>query len=157
MLTVGIGEYAISDDIEEIIITHALGSCVALIMHSPASKHTALAHIVLPEIGSVERSRLISDKPSYYANVIVPKLIEYFSKYSMNRNDIQIHLVGGADSLYKQDVFHVGARNITMIKDILRDYNLMTYTTDVGGNVSRTVMVSVKDGEVNIKSQKMIL
>ncbi len=49
MISVGIGEYAITDAKEEKIVTHALGSCVALIMHCPRTKCTAMAHIVLPE------------------------------------------------------------------------------------------------------------
>lgn len=158
MLMVGIGEYAITDDLDEIIITHALGSCVALIIHCPTTKHTALAHIVLPEVTYSEQSKNRGDKPSYYADVIVPKLMEKFLNNTYFRgNHLLIQLVGGANSLNKEDSFHVGFRNIEMIKNILRSYGIVPYKMDVGGNISRTVSVNVKDGNVIVKSHNMIL
>lgn len=158
MVTVGIGEYAITNEMEEVIVTHALGSCVALIIHNPTTKHTALAHIVLPQFCHNEELLQFSSKPAYYADIIVPRVIEYFLNNAKHQEKhLQIQLVGGADSLNKQDVFHVGMKNIEMIKSILRSYSLVPFKMDVGGNVSRTVRVYVKDGNITIKSKNMIL
>ncbi len=158
MVTVGIGEFAITNEVEESIITYALGSCVALIIHNPATKHTALAHVVLPNFNRKGELSYLNNKPAYYADLIVPKLVNFFLCTSgCKENQLQIQLVGGADSLNKGDVFHVGIRNIEMIKTILRSYSLAPFKTDVGGNFSRTVQVNVKDGNVIIKSNKMII
>lgn len=158
MTIVGIGEYALTNELEEEIVTHALGSCVALIIHNPASKHTALAHIVLPEFKRNEEVDYLSDKPAYYANIIVPRLMDYFlyNPFLKDRQ-LQIQLVGGAESLNKQDVFQVGSRNVEMIKNILKSYSQIPLKMDVGGNVSRTVRVNVRDGLVSVKSKNMIL
>jgi chemotaxis protein CheD len=49
MIHIGIGEYIITDSTDETITTHALGSCVALILYCKKTKHTAMAHIALPK------------------------------------------------------------------------------------------------------------
>ena len=53
-ILVGIGEIAVSGDIEEIIKTMALGSCVAVIFYAPGKNIVGMAHIALPDsnIGS---------------------------------------------------------------------------------------------------------
>lgn len=158
MLTVGIGEYMISNDLEETIITHALGSCVALIVHCPINKQTALAHIVLPQVENRDKSQQLSHKPSYFADVIVPQIVTFFTEINLcNRSQLQVFLVGGADALNENDVFKVGSRNVKMIKQILRSYEIVPYNIDVGGNVSRTVSIKVNNGQVTIEKRNMIL
>jgi chemotaxis protein CheD len=158
MTVVGIGEYAISNELEDEIITHALGSCVALIIYNPKTKQTALAHIVLPKFNRKDELPYLKDKPAYYADIIVPKLMDYFlCNCCLQNKYLQIQLVGGADSLNKNDVFHVGSKNIEMVYNILKNYSQMPIKMDVGGNFSRTVKVNVKDGSVVVKSNKMII
>lgn len=156
MLIVGIGEYAITNEMNEIIVTHALGSCVALVIYCPITKHTALAHIALPYSHQRDQQDCFSNKPAYYADVIVPQLVEYFLKRGYcKKNQLQISLIGGAAALSKNDVFQVGKMNIVMVKSILRHYDMRPQQLDVGGNLSRTVYVS--NGQVTVKCQNMIL
>jgi len=158
MLTVGIGEYKISNEMNETIITHALGSCIALIMYCPKNKYTALAHIVLPGLSIKEQAEYLIRKPSYYADSIVPKMADFFvNKLACRPEQLQVHLVGGADALNHKDIFKVGKKNIDMIVKILSNYNIVPDKMEVGGNISRTVSVDVNHGQVSIKSQNMIL
>jgi chemotaxis protein CheD len=157
MVIVGIGEYAIRNEEDEVIITHALGSCVALLIHNPFTRDTALAHIVLPQLNRHQVAPHLQGKPAYYADIIVPKLMDCFLHNSgSSRNNLQIHLVGGADSLNEQDVFRVGMKNVTMIQSILRSYSVAPIEMDVGGNVSRTVQINVSDGSILVKRNNMI-
>jgi chemotaxis protein CheD len=158
MVIVGIGEYAINSAEDEVIITHALGSCVALLIHNPFTKDTALAHIVLPQLNRHHVAPHLRDKPAYYADIIVPQLMDCFLRNALiNKNRLQIHLVGGADSLNQDDVFRVGMRNTDMIKKILRSYGVIPCYMDVGGNISRTVQINVNDGNVMVKRNNMIM
>ena len=45
----GIGEYAFSDDSNEIIKTLSLGSCIGLTFYCPYKKVGCMVHIVLPD------------------------------------------------------------------------------------------------------------
>lgn len=158
MIIVGIGEYTISSDKEEILITHALGSCVALIIHCQRTKRTTLAHIVLPELERKDQIEYLRTKPGYFANQLVPRVLEqYLNIYGSQKGDLQIVLVGGANSRCENDLFRVGCKNVEAIRRILREYQLRPTWMDVGGTFSRTVEVHVGSGEVTIRSQKMVI
>lgn len=156
MISVGIGEYAITNDVNESIVTHALGSCVALIMHCSASKITAMAHVVLPFHS--EGMSIESKKDAYYATVIVPRLMDFFiQEQKCKSRDLQIMLVGGASVVKGEDVFNVGQRNVNRIESILKTYDVTYEKTDVLGNCSRTVKIDAGTGAVSIKKQLMFL
>lgn len=157
MVNVGIGEYAISKNRKDQIVTHALGSCVALIVYSPETKYTAMAHIVLPEVINGQKRRSDS-QPSYYASEIVPELLEFFiSSIQCEPQLIEVSIVGGAEAINKEDVFQVGQRNVQQILSILLVYGIVPKSIDVGGNVSRTVWVDINDGSIRVKEHTMII
>lgn len=155
MITVGIGEYAITDLIDEHIITHALGSCVAIIVHCPYTKYTAMAHIVLPN--QDQKNIRVVEREAYYAEDIIPKMIEFFiNKPNCNKNRLKVMMVGGATKKGK-DVFNVGQRNVRAVRNILDSYGLNYESTEILGQFSRTVTIEVETGIVTIKKQQMIL
>lgn len=156
MISIGIGEYAITDVKDEKIVTHALGSCVALIMHCPKTKCTAMAHIVLPE-QDVNHQRVI-EREAYFADDIVPKLVNFFKKRSYCSNkDLKVLLVGGAVSSNKSDLFKVGERNVSKVKSILDSHQIKYDASEVLGRYSRTVEIEIETGDVIIKRQEMFL
>ncbi len=158
MLIVGIGEYAISNNINEHIITYALGSCVAFMLHCPITKNTALAHIVLPTSELYGQTGYIKNKPGYFADYIVPRLIEDFlERKNCQKNKLEVFLAGGAISNNPDDIFKVGTKNVEMIKYLLREYKIIPQKAEVGGLMSRTVKISVASGQVSIKSHKIII
>ncbi len=48
-LVVGIGELAVSNDRDELIVTHALGSCIAVCIFDPVVGVAAMLHFLLPD------------------------------------------------------------------------------------------------------------
>lgn len=158
MINVGIGEFIITEAEDETIITHALGSCVALILYCKNTKHTAMAHIVLPEPSNKLSLETYKMKPGYFATDVVPKLLQHFTeRLKCNRNELVVHVIGGADSIQVNDVFLVGKKNVAMIKRLLEFYGIPIDYIDTGGNLSRTVSIESSNGLVHIKKQKMIL
>jgi len=154
MILVGIGEYAITDANDECIMTHALGSCVALIIHCKMTRCTAMAHIVLPK-QDVNHKRIIS-KEAYFADDIVPKLVNFFTNRPYSKHEhLKILLVGGAVSSHVTDVFKVGEKNVYIIKTILDGYGLDYDATEVLGRFSRSVEIQINNGEVMITKQEM--
>lgn len=151
MISVGIGEYAVTDNKDETLVTYALGSCVALIIYHPQTKLTAMAHIVLPKGKS-------SFRPGYFAEKTVPELLDFFiNEKGIKKEQLIIHMIGGAESKNKKDIFKVGEKNISKISSILKKNGLKAINNDTGGNISRTVSIDVKDGNIKIKQQNMIL
>lgn len=158
MITVGIGEYAISEDDHESMITHALGSCVAFIIRCPRTKKTAMAHIVLPQRDRVDSYKYLESKPGYFAEDILPRLFGEFTRHqACPINQLQVTIAGGAEARNPKDVFRVGPKNVEKVITYLKAHGIRPVTIDVGGDVSRTVEIFISDGRVDIRKQKMIV
>jgi len=156
MYIIGLGEYAISESHDESITTHALGSCVALIIHCKLTKCTGMAHIVLPKYDT--HHDLFHKKEAYFADVIAPKMIDYFlSRRFCNKKGLEITLIGGAEAKDHRDMFKVGQRNMHEIEGILHAYGLSYNKEETGGRFSRSVTVQVADGSIDIRKNKMLL
>lgn len=153
---VGIGEYVISNHNCDVIKTFALASCVAVTVYSPINKTAGMIHIVLPYQTD---SRCDNDKkPSYYATIGVPLLISKMcSQYGCIKNQLVIELFGGAKSSNKNDMFHIGQRNIIAVKNVLDNLCLHYIDTETGGMKSRTLELDVRTGRKMIFSQPLII
>jgi chemotaxis protein CheD len=150
-IVVGIGEYAISNNSEDVIRALALGSCVALTIYSPAKKVLGMAHIALPdsETFAEESTR----KPWHFADMAVPLLLRTMqNNYGCHRDELSIGIYGGADSAHQDDMFKIGKRNIKAVKKHLALHNVTCVDEHTGGNFSRTVEADVANGMVKISA-----
>lgn len=155
MKIVGIGEYAISSEKEDIIKTFSLGSCVAITVYCPKRKASGLAHIALPSTISEQAS---IDRPAHFADRAIPLMLDKFCyTYGCSTNDLQIGIFGGALSSRENDSFKIGLRNVQTIKSILSNRGIPIYMDDTGGYCSRTVEVDVETGKITIDTRPMII
>lgn len=144
-IIVGIGEYAISDNKDDILKTYTLGSCIAIVIYSPKKMVAGIAHIALP-CSSVdfERSKY---QPAHFVDTAVPLLLSKMYKvYGCKACELTIYIYGGAESIQKNDVFRIGKRNIEAVTNILLQNGLPYHTMDIGGFCSRNVEVAVATG-----------
>ena len=73
-LVVGIGEFAVSTDPSGVIVTHALGSCIAVCLFDPVAKVAAMLHFLLPEAQiNADRARA---QPAAFADTGIPLLFQ---------------------------------------------------------------------------------
>lgn len=155
MKIVGIGEYIISGEKEDVIKTYSLGSCVAITIYCPKRKVSGMVHIALPS--AINEQDLI-DRPARFADSAIPLMLNKFCyTYGCNINDLQVGIFGGALSLRKDDSFKIGLRNVQSIKSILSNKGIPIQMNDTGGYCSRTIEVDVETGVVRIDSQPMII
>lgn len=155
IINVGIGECGISGNAGDIIVTHALASCVAVTAYSPLRKVAGMAHIVLPVHASGYEA---ASMPYYFAETGVPMLLSRLcSQYGCLKSELLIRLFGGAESINKADVFKVGERNIQTIERILKNMQLYYDSTETGGSLSRTIELNVLTGTVVIRSQPLAI
>lgn len=149
-IVVGIGEIKVSDDVESVIKTYALGSCVALIIYDQSRHIAGMIHIALPESKVDEAKAAVS--PGHFADTGVPLLIEEMKKLGAVRGSVWIKLAGGAKVMDPNSYFDIGKRNVLAIKKVLWQSQMGPVAEDVGSDFSRTVTISVKTGEVTINS-----
>lgn len=154
MISVGIGEFVVTDQKDESLITHALGSCVAVIMRCSCSHVTAMAHVVLPRKSKFSNV----DREAYYADETVHALLEYFTaQLGCPKEYLQVTLVGGADAMREDDSFCVGRRNLEAVRSVLKKRYVRFNEKDTGGRYSRTVVVDADTGKVHVRKMKMLL
>ena len=88
LIEVGIGEFSASSDIDSVIKTYALGSCVAVIFYDSVNKVGGMIHIALPdsEINMEKAER----HPAYFANTGLPLLFKKMNECNINMRLRQI-------------------------------------------------------------------
>jgi chemotaxis protein CheD len=153
-ITVGIGDWAVSCNPEDIIKTYALGSCIAVILLDVSVGMAALIHIALPE-SSIDPDKAIK-LPGYFADTGLPLMIEEMKKRGATRPHIRVKIAGGASVMDDKGIFDIGKRNLLAAKRILWKSSLGAIAEDTGGDISRTVSVQVSDGETTIASGNKI-
>lgn len=150
-LIVGMGDYAVTDREEDVIKTFALASCVAVTAYSAKRRAAGMVHVVLPSPQDSGRGR---ESLSYYARTGVPLLIETMcQRYGLRKEELDIQMYGGAESALQQDVFNIGRKNIDAVKHTLLEMGLTILKADLRGSESRTLVMDVKTGQVEVHRQ----
>ncbi len=149
-LVVGIGEFAVSNKKEDVIITHALGSCIAVCVWDPTNFVAGLLHFLLPD-SRINPTRA-KDQPAAFADAGIPLLFQTAYKYGLQKNRCIVRLAGGAEVAGHGASFDIGKRNILAAKNLLWRNGVLIKAEDVGGKAVRTVNLYVADGRLQITS-----
>jgi chemotaxis protein CheD len=149
--TVGIGEMKLSCDPNEILITYALGSCIALALYDPVQKIGGMIHCKLP---TGEGMKLAQQNPYLYVDVGVPLMIKGLLKAGAQRNSIKVKIAGAASVLEGNDVFRIGEKNYRRMKEILKQEGFSFYQEHTGGSVPRTLMLYMDTGRTLVKTNQ---
>ena len=145
-ITLGVGDWAVSDNPDDSIKTYALGSCVAVMIFD-VSKHIAgMVHVALPE-SSVDPEKA-RRQPGYFADIGVSVMIEEMKRKGALRQHIWVKLAGGATIMDPNGIFDIGKRNVLAIKRALWRSALGPIAEDTGGTTSRTVTMDVTEGRI---------
>lgn len=152
---VGIGEMAISNNLNDTIKTFSLGSCLGITAYSAVRKVGGIIHIALPKPTRIEDA---NNRYCYYATTGLPYFIQQFLKdYGCSKGELVIRIFGGAESLREHDTFNVGRQNLEITRRILNDMNLGIQYAETGETVSRTIELEVASGDINVWHQNMII
>lgn len=151
-LVVGIGEYAVSDAAGDLIITHALGSCVAVCLHDPVGGVAGLIHVLLPE--SRINPQRAADQPAAFADTGIPLFVRTAETMGLVRKRTTVKLIGGAEitNTAGNSAMNIGRRNVIASKNLLWKLGLLLKAEAVGGTQARTVHLSVGSGLARITS-----
>jgi chemotaxis protein CheD len=148
-LVVGIGEYAVSSDPDAVLVTYALGSCIAVVIFDPVTKVGGLLHYMLPD------SNLDSEKalrrPCMFADTGIPLLFQRAYQLGAVRARIEVAVLGGAQVMDSGGTFNIGKRNHLALRKIFWKAGILIRSEDVGGTQSRTVRLEMTTGRVMIR------
>lgn len=156
-LVVGIGELAVSSAPADVIVTHALGSCVAVCLFDPVARVAGLIHVLLPD-SKINPTRAV-EQPAAFADTGIPLLLEKAQREGLDRRRSTVRLAGGAElaNAGGPGSFNVGRRNILAAKNLLWKLGLLIKGESVGGTTVRTVHLAVGTGLVQVSSHSSVI
>ena len=147
--TVAVGDMKIGKA-GDLIVTHALGSCLGLVVYDPVEKVGGLLHAMLP------LSRINPEKakgnPSMFVDTGLPALFKSLYEIGAQKSRLVVKAIGCGNPMGKNEMFKIGERNYTVLKKLLWKNNILLNSKDVGGTNSRTVQFDVSTGNVSISS-----
>lgn len=148
-LVVGIGEMAVSDKADQVIVTHALGSCIAVCVYDPVSGVAGMLHFLLPESTiNADRAR---QQPGAFADTGIPLLFQTAYKLGLEKKRAIVKIAGGAETSEATSAsLQIGKRNALAAKNLMWKNGVLIKSHDVGGTTVRTVHLSARDGRVQI-------
>lgn len=147
---VGIGDLAVSSE-QGMIVTHGLGSCIALLVYDPAVRVGGMLHFQLPD-SSMDRCRA-EHSPALFGDTGTLHLIKTAEALGASRRRCRVHLVGGAQVISSVANAEIGKRNHQSVRKALWKLGMLITGEDVGGSASRWVGIDLSNGSVRVRSQ----
>jgi chemotaxis protein CheD len=149
---VGVADMRITTEKDDIIVTHALGSCLGITVYDPVACVGGMLHVMLPQ-STIDQNKA-AQNPCMFVDTGVPKLFIDCYKLGASKPRLVVKAAGGAcvSGAPDHDFFHIGQRNFTMLRKLLWKNGVLLESHEVGGNESRTLSLDMGSGEVIIKS-----
>jgi chemotaxis protein CheD len=149
LLIVGIGDCKVSKDPSDVLVTHALGSCIAVLLYDPVARVAGLLHYMLPK-SSLDAGK--ADKsPFMFADTGIPLLLRNACELGAAKSRLVVMAAGGAQMLDPSWTFNIGQRNHVAMKMIFGEAGLIVHREEIGGTNSRTVRIDVATGRMHMQ------
>jgi chemotaxis protein CheD len=133
------------------LLTHALGSCIGVMLYDDGARVAGMLHFQLPSATShPDRAK---ENPAMFADTGMAEVLEQMHRLGASREQLRVKIAGGAEMLNDAKLFGIGRRNHAAIRKILWQRGLLMDGEDVGGSKPRTVRMRVADGTVTVKSE----
>jgi len=147
---VSVGDMKVGSD-GDMIVTHALGSCLGLTVYDPVAKVGGLLHAMLP-LSKINKEKA-EKNPYMFVDTGVPELFRDLFKLGGQKSRLIVKAAGCGQPLCNNEIFKIGERNFTVLKKLLWKNNVMLRAQTVGGSDSRTVHFDLATGQVMISSK----
>jgi len=142
--TVGVSDMKVSSAAGDVIVTHALGSCIGVAIHDPISSVGGILHYMLPmskaDIAKAEQN------PFMFGDTGIPLLFEEAYKFGAKKESLRVVIAGGAQVFEDRDFFDIGKRNTVIARKLFWKNNVMIAAEHVGGHAPRTMYLEIGGG-----------
>ncbi len=141
---VGVSDMKLSNSPGDLVITHALGSCIGIAIHDPVAQVGGILHYMLP-LSKVDREK--SEKNPYmFGDTGIPELFTAAYGLGATKDNLRVIMAGGAEVFEKKDFFAIGKRNIVIARKMFWKNNVLISAEHVGGSIPRTLYLEVGSG-----------
>ena len=149
-IVIGISDFKVSNNINDVLITYALGSCVGVTIYDPVVKVGGLLHFMLPE--SSLDMRKAGENPAMFADTGIPILFKTCYELGAKKKRMIVKVAGGASILDDANFFRIGQKNVTAMKKLFWKNNVFIEGEDTGSNCNRTFSIHISTGKVFVRT-----
>jgi chemotaxis protein CheD len=142
--TVGVADMKLATSPGDLVVTHALGSCIGLAIHDAEVQVGGILHFMLP-FSSVNPEKAKAN-PFIFADTGIPAFFKAAFRMGARKRLLTVKMAGGAQVSDETDFFAVGKRNQAAARKIFSKNNIMIAREDVGGRASRTLFLEIGTG-----------
>lgn len=135
---------------DDVIVTHALGSCLGISIHDPVARVGGIFHVMLPN-ASVSPDKAAAN-PYMFVDTGTPQFFKEAYAAGAAKERIKVKVAGGAALGSGEDFFAIGKRNFVILRKLLWKNSILIAAEDVGGNISRTMYLDVGTGRTWLQS-----
>ena len=147
---VGISDMMVTNDIDKTLITYSLGSSLGVLIYDPVARVAGLLHSILP-ISKMDSQKSIRF-PSVFVDTGVNLLFREAAKLGEEKKRFLVTAVG-CSSLMDEKVFFQIGKKILLYLESFYGKNILIDKHDIGGVSSKTVKISVMDGNITVKTR----
>lgn len=147
-IVVEIADLKVSSNPSVVLVTYALGSCIAVMVHDPVMKAGGMIHYMLPL--SESSPGKASERPAMFADTGIPLLFHSMYALGCKKQDLVVKVAGGGSLYDDNGHFAIGERNYTILRKMFWKAGVMIAGEDVGGAKSRTARLFVDTGRCTI-------
>jgi chemotaxis protein CheD len=149
-VVVGVGDMAVSNTIQAVLSTYALGSCIGVAAYDSALKVGGILHLMLPD-SSISPAKA-SAQPAMFADTGLKQFFQNLMVFGARPARLQLFVAGGAKVFGGADMFRIGARNTEATLAFLGRHGFSIAFSDVGGSHNRTLHLALADGRLTLKT-----
>jgi chemotaxis protein CheD len=135
---------------QDILVTHALGSCLGLMIYDPTVKVGGMLHAMLP-LSRINPQKAEAN-PFMFVDTGVPELFRCVYELGGQKARLVVKAAGCGQPLGNNEMFKIGERNYTVLKKLLWKNGVLLESEDIGGSASRTVHFEISTGQIIISS-----
>ena len=147
---IGVADCHVTNDASEVLVTYALGSCIAIAIHDPVARVGGLLHFMLPEASP---DALQAGKSPYmFADSGIPMMFREAYEKGAQKRRMRVRVAGGARIMDEGGIFNIGQRNCLAMRKIFWKAGIIIHGEETGGKSARTVRLEMSSGRFFLKS-----
>lgn len=146
-LIVGVADMKVSGQQGDVIVTHALGSCLGICAHDSRAGVGGLLHVMMP-LSNINPEKAKTN-PYMFVDTGVPAFFHRLYDAGATKGRLTVKVAGGANVQGNgNDRFAIGKRNFVVLKKVFWKNGVMIDGQEVGGAQARTMYLDIDSGHV---------
>ena len=149
-VVIGVADCCVTCQSSDVLVTYALGSCIAVSIYDPVARVGGLLHFMLPEAPA--DAAQTGKNPYMFADSGIPMMFYEAYDKGAQKGRVRVRVAGGAQIMDEQGVFNIGKRNCLAMRKIFWKAGVMVQAEETGGKLPRTMRLEIASGRVFLRS-----